>query len=78
MATEKTFTLDKQEEEFINSYASLGFNHPNEMIKKGLALLKEEIQRHQELSRSADLYAELYDNDQESKDWTSSATQDWE
>ena len=78
MQIEKLIKLDKHEEEFINHYAELGFENPDEMVKKGLQLLKEELERHAQLTQSADLYAELYDQDEELKDWTASATQDWD
>ena len=78
MQIEKIIRLDQQEEEFINHYADLGFANSDEMIKKGLQLLKEELDRHTQLTQSADLYAELYDQDEELKEWTASATQDWD
>lgn len=78
MPKEKRIRLDQQEEEFINHYAEFGFANPDEMIKKGLQLLKEELDRHAQLTQSADLYAELYDQDDELKEWTESATQDWD
>lgn len=78
MQIEKLIKLDQQEEEFIKHYAELGFANPDEMIKKGLKLLKEELDRHAQLTQSADLYAELYDQDEELKDWAESATQDWD
>ena len=78
MLIEKLIKLDQQEEEFINHYAELGFANPDEMIKKGLQLLKEEVDRYAHLTQSADIYAELYDQDEELKEWTESATQDWD
>ncbi len=48
------------------------------MIKKRIAAFKEELDRHAQLTQSADLYAELYDQDQGLKEWTESATQDWD
>lgn len=78
MRIEKIIKLDQQEEEFINHYAALGFSNPDEMIKRGLQLLKEELDRHDQIKQSADLYAELYDQDEGLKEWTESATQDWD
>ncbi len=78
MPIEKVIKLDQQEEEFINHYAELGFANPDEMIKKGLSLLREELDRYAQLTQSASLYAELYDQDEELKEWTESATQDWD
>jgi hypothetical protein len=78
MPKETIIRLDQQEEEFVNHYAELGFTNPEQMIKRGLQLLKEEVVRHVQLSKSADLYAELYDQDEDSKEWTESATKDWD
>ncbi|MGB3585719.1 MAG: hypothetical protein WBA23_04215 [Tunicatimonas sp.] len=78
MAREKLIKLEQQEQEFVNHYAELGFANPDEMIKKGLHLLKEELNYHAQLAQSADLYAELYDEDEKLKEWTESATQDWD
>lgn len=78
MAKEKLIKLEQQEQEFVNHYAELGFANPDEMIKKGLHLLKEELDHHAQLTQSADLYAELYGEDEELKEWTESATHDWD
>lgn len=77
MEKDKLIKLDEQQEEFVSQYAKLGFTNPNEMVNKALQLLKDKIARHTQLTLSAELYTELYDQDKETQEWTEATTKDW-
>ncbi len=78
MPIEKRIVFNKQEKELISHYAELEFANPEDMVRRALQLLKEEVDRQTQLAQSAELYAELYDQDEEAKMWTNSAMQDWD
>lgn len=74
---ERIVNLDQYDEAFINRYADYGFSNPEEMIKKGLEMLKDELEFQARLTESANLYASIYDLDDEAKEWVESSAKDW-
>ena len=48
----------------------------SELVRTALMLLKKQL-LEQQLIESAELYAEVYAEDQESQDWTDLAVEDW-
>jgi hypothetical protein len=77
MSKELTIELDSRETLFVRKYSEYGFSNPNEMIRKGLELLKKELKREKQLHNSAVLYAEIYEEDEETQEWTTSALNNW-
>ncbi len=77
MTIEKTLALEEKQVEFIQEYAKYGFHSSDELVAKAIDLLQEELINIQTLEASAALYAEIYEEDEETKEWTNSATQDW-
>ena len=62
--------------EFLEEHRSYGYKDKSVMVRTALLRFKEELER-EKLARSADLYAELYDKDEESRELTESALQGW-
>ena len=75
---EQKIMLKNSEAKFIENFAEHGFQSVSELIAKALELLKKEIEKQKKLLSSANLYAEIYDEDEELQEWTNSAMKDWE
>ncbi|MEM9991581.1 MAG: hypothetical protein AAF738_07430 [Bacteroidota bacterium] len=75
---QQTIQLAEQEARFLNAYANHGFNSIDQLISKALHLLKKDLEHQQQLLQSADIYAEVYEEDEETQSWTEAATLDWE
>lgn len=69
----KTIQLNNEQAKVINNYKEFGFRNRNELINYALELLRNEIIKKIELEKSAELYAEIYDKDEETKSLTESA-----
>jgi hypothetical protein len=67
------FSLEEDQLDFLNQYQQYGFKDQNELIQMALRRLREELElRH--LQESAEMYAELYENDLELQELTHLAT----
>ena len=62
--------------DFLGNYASYGFKDKSSMVRVALQRLREELEL-QSLKQSANLYAEVYESDQELEDLTEMAIQEW-
>ena len=62
--------------EFINNYKFYGFKDKSSMVQAALLQLKEELEL-QILKQSAQLYAEVYEEDAELQEWTETAVEEW-
>lgn len=67
-----TFTLV----EFLNNYKFYGFKDKSSMVRAALLRLKEELEM-QSLRQSANLYAEVYEEDSELQELTETAIAGW-
>ncbi len=67
-----TFTLV----EFLNNYKFYGFKDKSSMVRAALLRLKEELEL-QSLRQSANLYAEVYEEDSELQELTETAIAGW-
>ena len=67
-----TFTLI----EFLNNYRFYGFKDKSSMVRAALLRLKEELEL-QSLKQSANLYAELYEEDNELQELTEASIAGW-
>lgn len=63
------FNLTPQMIEFLCNYKHYGFNNKNAMIQTALIRLKEKLEL-ENLRQSADLYAEVYEEDSEMHELT--------
>ncbi|MCO6479330.1 MAG: hypothetical protein J5I94_22035 [Phaeodactylibacter sp.] len=77
MSIERKIRIEENQAKFIANYAEYGFHNSDEMISRALELLKRELELAKELELSADLYAEVYESDEETREWTEASTQDW-
>lgn len=70
------FSIHEDQAVFLNNYKDYGFKDKSAMMREALNLLKRERER-QILRQSADLYAEVYNEDSDLKPLTSSALSGW-
>ena len=78
MIIAQNIKINRRQVEFLRKYRDFGFNDENELITQALKLLQKKIEKNKELKASADLYAELYEQDKETQLLTESAINDWE
>ena len=62
--------------EFLNNYKFYGFKDKSSMVRAALLRLKEELEV-QSLKQSANLYAEVYEEEVELQDLTEAAVVGW-
>jgi hypothetical protein len=70
------FSLTYSLIEFLNNYKFYGFKDKSSMVRAALLRLKEELEL-QSLKQSANLYAEVYEEDVELQDLTEAAVAGW-
>ncbi len=69
-------TLEQTQIDFLAQFKDLGFKDKSSIVRLALNRLQQEMER-QELERSADLYAEVYGEDEELQVLTDLARADW-
>jgi Arc/MetJ-type ribon-helix-helix transcriptional regulator len=69
-------TLEQSQIDFLAQFKDLGFKDKSSLVRLALNRLQQEMER-QELERSADLYAEVYEEDAELQELTAIAGADW-
>ena len=70
------FSLKESHIQFIKQCKQYGFKDNSEVVRAALDRFSEELAR-QRLRESADLYTKVYDEDDETQDWTDSALSEW-
>ncbi|NIW43281.1 MAG: hypothetical protein GWN30_00450 [Gammaproteobacteria bacterium] len=70
------FSLTLSLIEFLNNYKLYGFKDKSSMVRAALFRLKEELE-WQSLKQSANLYAEIYEEDTELQELTDVAVEGW-
>ncbi len=70
------FSITEEQSEFLNKHRKYGFKDKSEIVRTALAHFQRAL-HDEEMSRSAALYAELYDADLDSQAWVNDAAQDW-
>ena len=70
------FSLTLSLIEFLNNYKFYGFKDKSSMVRAALLGLKEELEL-QSLKQSANLYAEIYEEEVELQDLTEAAVAGW-
>lgn len=78
MLVETLIRIEDTEAQFISDYEKLGFQSERELLTKALALLKKSLEQQQALEASAELYAEVFETDEETQDWTYDAVKSWQ
>ena len=70
------FSLREPQARFLNKYMSYGFKDKSSMIRAAIDRLKKELELER-LRVSADLYSEVYAEDQDLKEITEAAVNGW-
>jgi hypothetical protein len=70
------FSLTPPLIEFLNHYKQYGFKDKSSMVQAALLALKKEFEQ-QHLKQSANLYAEVYEEDTELQELTQTAIAGW-
>lgn len=70
------FSLDKEHIQFLKQYKHYGFKDKSTLVRAALNQLKQELER-QQLEESAELYAQLYQDDDDLQQITEAALEDW-
>ena len=73
--TQAQFNLEESEIQFLNCFEKYGFRDRDELISAALKNLRQELET-QNLEESANLYAEIYEQDLELQELTESALLD--
>ncbi len=69
-------TLEQSQIDFLAQFNTLGFKDKSSLVRSALNQLQQRIE-NQELERSADLYAEIYEEDEDLQQLTALAGNDW-
>lgn len=72
----KTLILTNEQIQILSKYHEFGFKNENAFLNYAILLVQKEIQRHNKLIKSADLYSEIYKSDIELQDLTNTALND--
>jgi hypothetical protein len=70
------FTLEQSHIDFLEQFKSMGFKDKSSIVRLALDKLHQEIEQ-QQLEQSAQLYAELYAQNEELQELTDAAIADW-
>ena len=70
------FSLDKPQHSFIEQYKELGFKDKSQLVRVALDRLSSDLEQ-QRLRESADLYAETYSHDAETREWNDDVVAKW-
>lgn len=79
MQLSANFIVNKEEIALLQNHALFGFESADDLFSYALNLLRIEIeeQKKQKIIDSAELYAQLYEEDEETNEWIDSSNQDW-
>jgi Arc/MetJ-type ribon-helix-helix transcriptional regulator len=69
-------TLEQSQIDFLSQFKGLGFKDKSSLVRSALNQLQQQIEK-QDLERSADLYAEIYKEDEDIQKLTALAGADW-
>jgi len=70
------FSLEESHIQFLEQCKRYGFKDKSDVVRTALDRLYTELAR-QRLCESADLYAEVYADDDETQAWTDAALSEW-
>jgi Arc/MetJ-type ribon-helix-helix transcriptional regulator len=70
------FSLEESQVRFLEQCKAYGFKDKSEAVRIALDHLRQEVERRR-LQESAQLYAQVYDEDRELQELTQSAIRDW-
>lgn len=70
------FSLADAHVQFLSKCEQYGFKDKSEVMRTALERLQEGLIQ-QRLAASAEIYAEVYENDSETQEWTEDALSNW-
>lgn len=70
------FSLTDEQAEFLGRFAKLGYSDRSSMVREAIDRLRQDLAEKQ-LRDSADLYAEVYSEDDDLKRLTEAGLQGW-
>ena len=70
------FSLKESHVQFIEQCKRYGFKDKSDVVRTALDRLSSELAK-QRMRESADLYAEVYEKDNETQEWTDAALSEW-
>ena len=70
------FSLEESQLQFLDECRSYGFKNKSSVVRMALDRLRQEFAQ-QRLQESADLYSELYAEDEETQELTAAALSEW-
>ena len=70
------FSLTDEQAEFVNHFAVLGYRDKSSLVRAAIERLRGESMQRQ-LRESAELYAEVYAEDEPLQELTEQAIEDW-
>ena len=73
---QENFSLEESQLQFLDECRSYGFKDKSAVVRMALDRLRQEFAQ-QRLQESADLYSEIYSEDEETQKLTSAALLDW-
>jgi hypothetical protein len=76
MMIQSKFTLEPSQIDFLKQFKARGFKDKSSIVRLALDRLYQELEQ-QELAKSAQLYAELYQEDEELQQLTDAAIANW-
>lgn len=69
-------SFEEKQLKFINQYREIGFKDKSSLVREAIDEFRKKIEKRK-LEESANLYAELYESDDELKGLTNSAIDSW-
>lgn len=70
------FSIKESQVQFLENWKEYGFKDKSELVRTALDRLSEQLTR-QRLRESAAIYAEVYEEDEETREWTDAAQTGW-
>lgn len=69
-------SLSEEHADFLKKHKKFGYRNRSDLVREALSRLQKELEQ-QKLAASADLYAELYEEDEELEALTEAALEGW-
>ena len=73
---QRKITINESQNLFLNDYEKFGFKNMSALFRAALDLFMKEI-KHNQLKKSAELYSEIYSEDNKLKELTNTAIEGW-
>ena len=68
----QTIAIDEKQTDFLKRFSQYGFKNEEDLVKEALRRLRQDLEK-KSLEESAELYAEIYAEDEDLRELTESA-----